>query len=427
MKKKQEHFKGFSVILMTIILGLSVILGGCTKISIDIRDGNEDIDSNQNPKTSEQVPKDKVTNPLDKILDKSMGVITDEERKQIQKDKKTSQGLISDLDKATKEILPETMKDSNRYTPIVRAANKVGPAVVGIVNKAFIRGSFSKEAILTKRGSGSGVIYDASGLIVTNNHVVRGAEEIDVQLADGRTLKGKVIGADAATDLAVVKVVADDLPVAMFGSSKDLMVGEPAIAIGNPLGEELEGSVTAGVISALNRSVSIGEHQFKLIQTDAAINPGNSGGALVNADGLVIGINSAKIAGQGVEGLGFAIPIDEVKPIIADLEKNGRILRPYFGAVLVDENFVKKYSMNVDVHGGLLVWKLVDEGPAFDGNVKTKDIIVGFDNQKPKTVDELRDIINKHQIGDEVKVQVLRDGVVKDLLIKLGEMPESDS
>lgn len=174
---------------------------------------------------------------------------------------------------------------------------------------------------LTERGTGSGVIYDKSGLIATNNHVVEGASEIIVSLTDGRSVKGKVLGADAATDLAVVKIDENNLPVADFGDSSTLQVGEPAIAIGNPLGLEFRGSVTAGVISALNRSIQLGERKFDLIQTDAAINPGNSGGALVNAEGEVVGINSAKIAVSGVEGIGFAIPINSAKPILDELAK----------------------------------------------------------------------------------------------------------
>ena len=218
-----------------------------------------------------------------------------------------------------------------RNTPIVAAAKKVGPAVVGITNKAYVRDIFNRVQ-LTERGTGSGVIYDKSGLIATNNHVVEGASEIIVSLTDGRSVKGNVLGADAATDLAVVKIDENNLPVADFGDSSTLQVGEPAIAIGNPLGLEFRGSVTAGVISALNRSIQLGERKFDLIQTDAAINPGNSGGALVNAEGEVVGINSAKIAVSGVEGIGFAIPINSAKPILDELAKKGRVVRPYIGA-----------------------------------------------------------------------------------------------
>ena len=188
-----------------------------------------------------------------------------------------------------------------RNTPIVKAARMVGPAVVGITNKAYVRDFFNRVQ-LAERGTGSGVIYDKSGLIVTNNHVVEGASEIVVSLSDGTSVPGKILGTDPATDLAVVKIDAQNLPVAEFGDSSDIQVGEPAIAIGNPLGLEFRGSVTVGVISALNRSVQVGERNFNLIQTDAAINPGNSGGALVNADGKVIGINSAKTGGKGQGG-----------------------------------------------------------------------------------------------------------------------------
>ena len=196
-----------------------------------------------------------------------------------------------------------------RNTPIVRAAQKISPAVVGITNKAIARDYFNRK-VLVDQGQGSGVIFDRQGYIATNNHVVQNAQEIVVTLLDGRTFTGKVMGADPATDLAVIKIEGNDLPIAAFGDSDQLLVGEPAIAIGNPLGVEFKGSVTSGIISALNRSIEIGERRFKLIQTDAAINPGNSGGALVNADGVVVGINSAKLMSAGVEGLGFAIPIN---------------------------------------------------------------------------------------------------------------------
>ncbi|MBQ7760123.1 MAG: trypsin-like peptidase domain-containing protein, partial [Acidaminococcaceae bacterium] len=233
-------------------------------------------------------------------------------------DNKTTAAPVKD-----KPVVVEQQISPARNTPIVSAAKKVGPAVVGITNKAYVRDFFNRVKFI-ERGTGSGVIYDAqNGLIATNHHVVEGASEIIVSLTDGRTVKGKVLGEDAATDLAVVKVEEKDLPVAAFGDSDTLQVGEPAIAIGNPLGLEFRGSVTAGVISALNRSIELGERKFNLIQTDAAINPGNSGGALVNADGEVIGINSAKIAVSGVEGIGFAIPVNTAKPILDQLADKG--------------------------------------------------------------------------------------------------------
>ena len=259
----------------------------------------------------------------------------------------------------------EKNMSSARNTPIVKAAKKVGPTVVGITNKALVRDYFNRTQLVEK-GVGSGVIYSKDGLIATNNHVVEGAKELVVSLPDGRTYPGRVLGTDPTTDLAVVKIDAkEDLPVAEFGDSDSLMVGEPAIAIGNPLGLEFRGSVTTGVISALNRSVDVGERNFKLIQTDAAINPGNSGGALVNADGQVIGINSAKVAVSGVEGIGFAIPINEAKPILEALAKNGRVARPFLGASLIDEETAQRLGFGLDLRGGLFVAKLVAGGPAY--------------------------------------------------------------
>ena len=181
-----------------------------------------------------------------------------------------------------------------RNTPVVRAAKAVGPAVVGITNKAVARDWFNNP--VETQGVGSGVIFRSDGYIVTNNHVIDGAKEIIVSLSDGRSIKGKLIGKDEFTDLAVVKVDESNLPTAVFGNSDSVVVGEPAIAIGNPLGLEFQGSVTVGVISALNRTLDVSDKRVKLLQTDAAISPGNSGGALVNADGEVIGINSAKRA-----------------------------------------------------------------------------------------------------------------------------------
>jgi serine protease Do len=252
----------------------------------------------------------------------------------------------------------------SRNTAIVQAAQAVGPAVVGITNKAYANG---KQKVLVEKGVGSGVIFDSNGYIATNNHVVESAQEISVSLADGRVLPGRVLGSDPVTDLAVVKVEATGLPVAVMGDSDSLLVGEPAIAIGNPLGLEFQGSVTTGVISALNRSIEIGERKFKLIQTDAAINPGNSGGALVNADGVVIGINSAKIAVNGVEGIGFAIPTNIAKPILQSLIEKGHVVRAYMGVGALDTKSAAAYGYDLEIDKGVYITKLVKGGPAEKG------------------------------------------------------------
>ena len=329
---------------------------------------------------------------------------------------------VKTAEKSSAAATTDAKVSAARNTPIVAAAKKVGPTVVGITNKAYVRDFFNRVA-LTERGTGSGVIYDKSGLIATNNHVVEGAQEIIVSLSDGRTMKGKVLGADAATDLAVVKIDADNLPVAEFGDSSTLQVGEPAIAIGNPLGLEFRGSVTAGIISALNRSIEIGDRKYTLIQTDAAINPGNSGGALVNADGEVVGINSAKIAVSTVEGIGFAIPINTAKPILDELAKQGRVIRPYVGATLIDKDIAARYGFDVDVRGGLFIMKVVAGGPLANAGVRSGDIITSFEGQKVTKVAELRAKIAEHKVGDTVSVVILRGDADETKSVTLQEYP----
>ena len=248
-----------------------------------------------------------------------------------------------------------------------------------------------------------------------------------MSLTDGRSVKGRVLGADAATDLAVVKIdVDEDLPVAKFGDSSTLQVGEPAIAIGNPLGLEFRGSVTVGVISALNRSIELGDRKFNLIQTDAAINPGNSGGALVNADGEVVGINSAKVAVSGVEGIGFAIPVNSAKPILDELAQHGRIARPYIGASLIDKDISARYGFDLDLHGGIFVMKIVTGGPVYNAGMRPGDIILTFDGAKVETVPELRTKLAEKKVGDTVDIVVLRAGIERTLQVTLQEMPEGN-
>lgn len=320
-------------------------------------------------------------------------------------------------------VKTEQQLSAARNTPIVAAAKKVGPAVVGITNKAYVRDFFNRTQLM-ERGTGSGVIYDKAGYIATNNHVVEGASEIIVSLPDGRTVKGKVLGADAVTDLAVVKIDADNLTVATFGDSDTLQVGEPAIAIGNPLGLEFRGSVTAGVISALNRSIEVGERKFNLIQTDAAINPGNSGGALVNADGEVVGINSAKVAVSGVEGIGFAIPINTAKPILKELQERGRVARPYLGISMIDKAIAERFGFDVDLHNGIFIMKVIPNGPAAKADIRSSDIILNFNGARVKTTGELSAKVAECKVGQAVDVVIMRSGDTLTKTITLEEVPE---
>ena len=258
----------------------------------------------------------------------------------------TYNGTVNQLQEPSKS---DSISDA-RNTAVVQAAKKVSPAVVGITTKVYNRDMFNRK-VLVGEGVGSGVIFDKAGYIVTNNHVVGTAKTVIVSLADGQSTEGTVVGRDEKTDLAVVKIKMDNLPVAEFGDSDSLQVGEPAIAIGNPLGLEFQGTVTVGVISSLNRTIGAEGQSMKLIQTDAAINPGNSGGALVDADGKVIGINSAKISKEGVEGLGFAIPINAARPILQDLIKNGKVVRPYLGLYGLDQQMAARFGMKLNVAG----------------------------------------------------------------------------
>ena len=296
-----------------------------------------------------------------------------------------------------------------RNTAIVRAAQAVGPAVVGITNKAYARDFFNRKVVV-ERGTGSGVIFDKRGYIATNYHVVEEAKEIVVSLADGRTVDGRVLGVDPITDLAVVKIEADNLPVAALGDSDSLLVGEPAIAIGNPLGLEFKGSVTAGVISAVNRSLEIGERRFKLIQTDAAINPGNSGGALVNADGVVIGINSAKIAKEGVEGIGFSIPINTARPILQSIIDKGRVVRSYLGIGVLDKNTAARYGYELTTDQGVYVAKVDAQGPAAKAGLRIGDLVLSINGVATNTVAELRGTIDNLAPGSRADVVLQRGG-----------------
>lgn len=316
---------------------------------------------------------------------------------------------------------PAPVSDA-RNTFVVQAAQAVGPAVVGITNKAYARDYFNRR-ILVDQGVGSGVIFDPNGYIVTNNHVVEGAQQLVVTLSDGRTLPGKLVGTDPVTDLAVVKVNATGLPTATFGDSDNLMVGEPAIAIGNPLGLEFQRTVTAGVISALNRSIEIGERKFKLIQTDAAINPGNSGGPLVNADGQVVGINSAKIAVPGVEGIGFAIPINTVRPIIQSLIEKGRVVRAYLGVGILDKDSAAQLGYDLNIDKGVYVVQVTPGSPAAQAGIREGDVIISVAGTATNSVADLRSVVESQSVGARVDVVIQRNGRTITVPVVLQEMP----
>jgi len=305
--------------------------------------------------------------------------------------------------------------------------DKVGPAVVGIINKTTYGNAYGFYGSLygniddeIEQGSGSGVVISTDGYIVTNNHVVENATALSVILNTGEEYTAKLVGKDASSDLAVVKIEATNLVYAQMGSSSDLRVGEKAIAIGNPLGQEFAGTTTEGIISGLNRSVTIENKTMTLIQTDAAINPGNSGGALVNEKGQLIGINTVKISSSTLEGLGFAIPIDVAKPIIQELMTNGYVTgRPVIGIAgrAVTKEDAEAYNLVV----GVYVSSMTPNGPAYMAGMKIGDIVVECEGEPIETVDDINEIKNKKKPGDQIAMKVFRKGNYVDVAVILGE------
>lgn len=310
---------------------------------------------------------------------------------------------------------------ASRNTAVVETAKRVGPAVVGITSEVYDRDIFNRN-VEVGQNVGSGVIFDKKGYIVTNNHVVGNNRQVNVALSDGQVVTGKVIGTDSVTDLAVVKIPGSDkLPVAEFGNSDSLQPGETAVAIGNPLGLEFRGTVTVGVISALNRTLDDVEQQIKLIQTDAAINPGNSGGALCTADGKVIGINSAKIAKAGVEGMGFAIPINQVKVIVSQLISNGHVTRPYLGLYGIDKTLAARNGISWDRNGGIYVYKIADGSPLDGSDIVRGDYIMQINGKATNSLSELRNVMMNYKPGDKVTITYEHSGHTRTAVVVLGE------
>lgn len=291
-------------------------------------------------------------------------------------------------------------------------------AIVGVSNFKDAGNRFAGNSSMKEYGTGSGVIYKIDGedaYIVTNNHVIEGSQKVEVTLHDGEKADAELIGTDALTDLAVLKVSSKGIDTALeFGDSDKLRAGDSVVAIGNPLSLEFSGTVTQGIISAPARSIDVkttaGNWQMNVIQTDAAINPGNSGGALINTEGELIGINSLKIAENGVEGIGFAIPSNDVVPLVEEITKSGKIERPYIGiglADLADVPYMYVQHLPQEVKGGVIVTNIDPLSAASKAGLKEQDVITAINDTDINNSMELRQFLySKLKIGDKAKLTV---------------------
>jgi len=332
---------------------------------------------------------------------------------------------------SSQEVKSTTVSRAYKNTTSTsEAVDKVKNAVVSVITYA----ESSEKGFLTEdtdsdpqvASEGSGVIYkkdEKYAYLVTNAHVLMGATQADILLADGNKVPGEVVGSDTFSDIAVVRISADKVTaVAEFGDSSKLTVGETAIAIGSPLGTKYANSVTQGIVSSLGRDVKLKSENgqnisTKALQTDAAINPGNSGGPLINIQGQVIGITSSKISTNGqtsVEGIGFAIPVNDVQNIIEQLEKNGKVIRPALGIQMMDLSNLSTYDLNQlnlpsKLKGGVLI-RTVQDGMPASGHLQRLDIITKIDDTDIESTADLQSVLYSHQIGDEITITFYRDG-----------------
>lgn len=321
-----------------------------------------------------------------------------------------------------------TDESGKQVLTIPEIAAKVGPSVVGVINKTTVTtqpywdpwsGKYyynqdpSQDGETVEQGSGSGIIISDDGYIVTNQHVIDGATEVEVILNTGTSYTAEIVGQDEKTDLAVLKITPaenEPLTAAVLGDSTTVQVGELAVAIGNPMGMEFSGSVTSGIISAVNRTMTIDNRTYNLLQTDAAINSGNSGGALINQYGEVIGINSVKLSTTGVEGMGFAIAISEAKPIINDLMQSGHVTgRPLVGISISETRY------------GLFISAIAEGSGAEEAGLQVNDMILEVDGQKVESTSEINEIRDKKKPGDTLKFKILRDSTTMEIDVKLTE------
>ena len=338
------------------------------------------------------------------------------------------------------ETVKEEVKISNVevnvQSGITEAVEQIDDAVVSIINlqrndfsswAGFYGMESTSEDEYLQAGSGSGAVYkieDDQAYIFTNNHVVEGSDAIQVLLQDGTRVDAEVEGTDVWTDLAVLSVDASNVEtVVEFGDSENLTVGEPAIAIGSPLGTDFASSVTSGIISGIGRTVPVdtdgdGEYDWEMtaIQTDAAINPGNSGGPLINIAGQVVGINSMKISTETVEGMGFAIPSNDAVDIINQLEQNGEVVRPYLGITMIDLAYISdsqradELNLPDDVTDGVVITRVGNDSAATNAGLEPADVIVGFNGEKITNSVHLRQLIYSAEVGDSVEIEFYRNG-----------------
>ena len=340
----------------------------------------------------------------------------------------------------TTTVSKTAVKNENSTT---QAVDKVKDAVVSVItysansqNSLFGSSETDTDTNTEQVSSeGSGVIYKKEGnfaYLVTNTHVINGAKKVDIRLADGTKVPGEIVGSDTYSDIAVVKIAADKVTtVAEFGDSDQLTVGETAIAIGSPLGSEYANTVTQGIVSSLNRNVSLKSEDgqaisTKAIQTDTAINPGNSGGPLINIQGQVIGITSSKIAtngGTSVEGLGFAIPSNDAINIIKQLEKNGKVTRPALGIQMVNlsnlsSTDLQRLNVPSSVTAGVVVRSVQTSMPA-NGHLQKYDVITKVDDKAISSTTELQSALYSHSIGDSMTITYYRNGKEETTTIKL--------
>ena len=307
---------------------------------------------------------------------------------------------------------------------VIEAVQKVSPAVVSVGTMRIIQQNIFRTIPI--RGMGSGIIFDSNGGILTNHHIVEDAEKVEVATVDGKRYRGEVLGSDALADVAVVRVDGEELPKVQLGDSDKLVVGQIAIAIGNPYGFLLPGgpTVTVGVVSALKRHMHVEDHMYEdLIQTDASINPGNSGGPLVDRSGYIIGVNTANI--PFAQGIGFAIPINTARKIAKEIIEHGRVIRPYVGISGMTLNREVAHYYDLPYAEGALVVRVGKGSPAEQSGLSAGDVITAIDGTPLKGWDELQHYTQKQTVGNTVHLTVKRDGKENTLDVHLAEAPSS--